>query len=165
MLRFCEDLGVDPSDVVMLVIAWKCGAAQACVFTQKEFSLGMEKLEVDSMDALKKKLGDVRSILKDELAFKQIYQYAFDFARDKSQKSMDIETAVTMWRLLLSDRFERLESWISFVTTENKRGVTKDTWNLIRDFSINVDSTFSNYDADSAWPCIIDDFVEWCKSH
>ncbi len=46
MVRFCADLGVDPSDPLMLVLSWHLGAATACVYTRAEFFTGMEKMEL-----------------------------------------------------------------------------------------------------------------------
>lgn len=41
MEKFCEDLGVDPENVVMLVIAYKMGAKQMGFFSQEEWLKGM----------------------------------------------------------------------------------------------------------------------------
>lgn len=35
MQRFCDDLGVDPSDPVMLVLAWRLNATTMCEFGRK----------------------------------------------------------------------------------------------------------------------------------
>lgn len=34
MQRFCDDLGVDPGDIVMLVVAWRLNATAMCQFTR-----------------------------------------------------------------------------------------------------------------------------------
>jgi len=41
VLQFCEDLGVDPTDLVVLLIAWKFGAKRMGEFSKAEFCDGM----------------------------------------------------------------------------------------------------------------------------
>ena len=38
--RFCTDLGVDPSDPIMLIICWRMRAKTMCVFTLEEWTRG-----------------------------------------------------------------------------------------------------------------------------
>jgi DCN1-like protein 1/2 len=35
--QLCSDLGVDPTDPIMLLIAWQMGCATMCVFTRQEW--------------------------------------------------------------------------------------------------------------------------------
>ena len=46
--RFCTDLGVDPSDPIMLVIAWQMRAKTMCVFTLEEWTQGAPPVRVRS---------------------------------------------------------------------------------------------------------------------
>eukprot|EP00050_Salpingoeca_kvevrii_P017655 m.67104 g.67104 ORF g.67104 m.67104 type:complete len:128 (-) comp7654_c0_seq1:368-751(-) len=95
MIRFCEDLGVDPSDIVMLVLAWKLNAATSCVFTRKEFTEGMTALGLDSTAALKAALGDLRGELSNPETFRHVYLYTFDFARNPEQKGLGVSLLAT----------------------------------------------------------------------
>lgn len=45
MEKFCEDIGVEPEDVVMLVLAYKMNARQMAFFTQSEWTKGFTDLQ------------------------------------------------------------------------------------------------------------------------
>ncbi|XP_051928685.1 DCN1-like protein 4 isoform X3 [Hippocampus zosterae] len=81
MEKFCEDIGVEPENVVMLVLAWKLDAQSMGYFTLQEWLRGMGSLQCDSTERLRNSLDFLRSVLNDSTSFKLIYRYAFDFAR------------------------------------------------------------------------------------
>jgi len=54
MEKFCVDLGVDPTEFVVLVLAWKFGASQMCRFTKEEFLNGCQKMRVHDAKALRR---------------------------------------------------------------------------------------------------------------
>jgi hypothetical protein len=43
--QLCEEAGVAPEDISMLILAWQLGAQRAGHFTWEEWSAGMRKLE------------------------------------------------------------------------------------------------------------------------
>jgi len=57
---------------------------------------------------------------------------------------------VPLWQLLLGGQFPLLDQWCQFVQEHYKKAISRDTWNLLLDFSRNVKSDMSNYDADGA---------------
>ncbi|KAM7086879.1 DCN1-like protein 5 isoform 5-T7 [Molossus nigricans] len=101
MEKFCEDIGVEPENIIMLVLAWKLEAESMGFFTKEEWLKGMTSLQCDCTEKLQNKFDFLRSQLNDISSFKNIYRYAFDFARDKDQRSLDIDTAKSMLALLL----------------------------------------------------------------
>jgi len=44
MMRFLDDLGLNPESRTVLILAWKFGAATQCVFTKEEFINGLMEL-------------------------------------------------------------------------------------------------------------------------
>ncbi|XP_054539116.1 DCN1-like protein 4 isoform X8 [Pan troglodytes] len=86
MEKFCEDIGVEPENVVMLVLAWKLDAQNMGYFTLQEWLKGMTSLQCDTTEKLRNTLDYLRSFLNDSTNFKLIYRYAFDFARQSKYK-------------------------------------------------------------------------------
>ncbi|AQK83398.1 Defective in cullin neddylation protein [Zea mays] len=81
--QFCNDLQVDPQDIVMLVISWHMKAATMCEFTRQEFIGGLQSIGVDSIEKFRGKLPSLRAELKDDNKFRDIYNFAFTWAREK----------------------------------------------------------------------------------
>ncbi|GFS52599.1 DCN1-like protein 5 [Trichonephila clavipes] len=48
MEKFCEDIGVEPENIVMLVLAWKMEAKQMGFFSKSEWLRGLRDLEPPS---------------------------------------------------------------------------------------------------------------------
>lgn len=79
MERFCDDLQLEPENVVLLVIAWKLKAKNMGFFTQNEFVNGMSDPEIlcDTKQKLQNKIGYFCNLLKDPATFKLIFRYAY----------------------------------------------------------------------------------------
>ncbi|KAI8422007.1 hypothetical protein MSG28_009912 [Choristoneura fumiferana] len=153
MEKFCEDIGVDPENVVMLVIAYKMGAKQMGYFTQEEWVKGLTELQCDSVHKLQTKLDHLRSLLNDPYVFKAVYRYSYDFARDKEQRSLDTATARALLGVLLP-RWALRPALAEFLAREGLarryRVVNRDQWCNILEFSRTVDTQLVHYDADGA---------------
>jgi DCN1-like protein 1/2 len=83
---------------------------------------------------------------RDQNMFKDLYLFTFNFAKNPSQKSLDLEDAIAYWKMILNGRFKYLSYWIEFLQENHKRAISKDTWNLLLEFSIVIKDDFSNYD-------------------
>lgn len=97
--------------------------------------------------------------------FKQVYQFTFTYNLAEGARVLPIEVATDYWRLLLSDKFSKLDEWITFIQDVYKKSVTRDTWDMILEFSIYLESSpdLNEYDDEGSWPSIIDEFVEYLK--
>ncbi|XP_044740169.1 DCN1-like protein 4 isoform X2 [Chrysoperla carnea] len=164
MEKFCEDIAVEPENVVMLVLAYKMQARQMGFFSQSEWLKGLSELQCDSISKLQTKLDYLRSLLNDPHSFKGIYRYAYDFARDKDQRSMDMETAKAMLQLLLGKHWPLYPQFSQFLEHSKYKVINKDQWCNILEFSRTISHDLSNYDVDGAWPVMLDEFVEWLKA-
>lgn len=160
--NLCNDLQVEPQDIVMLVLSWHFQAETICEFSKQEFIGGVQSLEIDSLEKFKKKIPFLRSELKDEDTFREIYNFAFDWAKEKGQKSLALETAIGLWQLFFAEmQWPLVEHWCQFLEERNMKVISRDVWLQLLEFAKTVDSTLSNYDAEGAWPCLLDEFVEY----
>ncbi|XP_075161345.1 DCN1-like protein SCCRO4 isoform X2 [Haematobia irritans] len=164
MEKFCEDIGVEPENIVMLVLAYKMGATQMGFFSQYEWLKGLTELECDSVVKMQSKISYLKSILHDPNTFKSIYRYSYDFAKDSDQRSMDINTAKAMLQLLLAKRWPLLPQFTQFLDQSKYKVINKDQWCNIYEFSRAISLDLNNYDIDGAWPVMLDEFVEWLRT-
>ncbi|CAO2636209.1 DCN1-like protein 5, partial [Lemmus lemmus] len=151
MEKFCEDIGVEPENIIMLVLAWKLEAESMGFFTKEEWLKGMTSLQCDCTEKLQSRFDFLRSQLNDISSFKNIYRYAFDFARDKDQRSLDIDTAKSMLALLLGRTWPLFPVFHQYLEQSKYRVMNKDQWYNVLEFSRTVDADLSNYDEDGAW--------------
>ncbi|XP_033106082.1 DCN1-like protein 3 [Anneissia japonica] len=164
MEKFCQDLVVDPEDVIMLIIAWKFDASMMCRFTRKEFLSGFKLLKVDSIERLKQKFAELQQEVKDDSKFKDLYRYTFNFGleSDRGQRSLPIEIAIPLWELVFTNRVPPiLDRWCNFLKQNDVRGISRDTWQMFLNFTEVIGADLSNYDDNEAWPSLFDDFVEY----
>jgi DCN1-like protein 1/2 len=142
-MQYCQDLGLEPTQIEFLVLSHHLGSERMAEFTQSGFVEGWLKLRCDTIEKMKNTVSTFKQWMEDDGAhFKEIYLYAFKFGRQAGQKSLcklflpyasnltlwnqhtyrafsaviiALDAAVELWRLLLQGRFEHLELWIKFV--------------------------------------------------
>lgn len=167
MEKFCVDLGVDPTEFIVLVLAWKFGASQMCRFTREEFINGCQKMRAHDAKSLKERFPELLAEAKSEKNFKDLYNFTFTFGLDYSsgQRTLPIELALPLWDLVFTqNRPAILDQWFDFLKTSDVKGVSRDTWSMFLPFINTVAPDLHNYDESEAWPSLFDDFVEFHNS-
>jgi len=160
----CRDIGVDPENVVVLVLAWHLNAQSMGYFKKEEFTNGLQALGVDTAEKLKSQLKTFISELDDPSKFKDIYRYAFGFAKEKEQKILDLATADGMLDLLMSNRFPHTEKLRQFLKQQTSyKSINLDQWMNILEFSRTIKADLSNYDENGAWPVLLDEYCDWAR--
>lgn len=190
-IQLCQDLKVDPENVVLLAVAYELKSPRVGEWNKKGWVEGWSRLGCDTVDGMKDTLGRLRAKLgSDSTYFRKVYDHTFGFARTEGQRSLAIDTALAFWDLLLPTGLtggalkhdltgedvdmdgeehsgwtnEHTQWWFQFLTEKGGKGVSKDTWMMLFDFIRSIDSQFLTHDAEAAWPSAIDDFVAWARS-
>lgn len=97
-------------------------------------------------------------------AFADLYLFCFALAKPPQARNIDLETAMALWSVLLAPRYPIINDLITFLPEKGTyKGANKDIWNMVHEFCRAVDPSLSNYEADGAWPSLLDDFVVWKK--
>jgi len=157
--QLTTDLGIDPEDIVMMILAYHFHAKTPGVFTHKEFVEGLTTLRCDTIDKLRDRLPALRAEISEDTTFRNFYMFMYDYGRPPQQKSLALDVAIELWKLLLGNRFKFINHWVDYLKENYKLAVSKDTWALLLEFSRTINDGMTNYDSDGAWPVLIDEFV------
>ena len=75
----------------------------------------MAELGCDAIDKLKQKLSSLEKEINDQNKFKEFYQFTFNYAKNPSQKGLDLEMALAYWNIVMAGRFKFLGLWSLFL--------------------------------------------------
>lgn len=159
----CSDLGQLPTDRAVLVLCWKMRASHMGFFSRQEFKEGWTAMNATTVAQAKKALPKlVKQVDDNHYAQQSLHSFAFSFClTEPGQKIIDVDTAAAMLKLTIPHgKFtEALGEFL--VAQDSYKKINVDQWNQFYRFSEEVKDDLSNYDDDSAWPLILDNFVEW----
>jgi len=101
-IKLCEDLSVDPEDVVLLAIAYELKSPRIGEWNRKGWMDGWKALGCDSISSMRDIVPKLRDKMSSDPAYyKKIYNYTFEFAKAQGQRSVATESAIEFWNLLL----------------------------------------------------------------
>eukprot|EP01004_Peranema_trichophorum_P005692 NODE_4542_length_1151_cov_43.037938_g4024_i0.p1 GENE.NODE_4542_length_1151_cov_43.037938_g4024_i0~~NODE_4542_length_1151_cov_43.037938_g4024_i0.p1 ORF type:complete len:313 (-),score=32.55 NODE_4542_length_1151_cov_43.037938_g4024_i0:129-1067(-) len=158
------DLNVELEDIIMLIIPFKLGASTPYQISRSEWISGWKSLGAVTIEEMRNVLPTLRNeVYNKNESFKQFYMFVFHYVKEPGQRTLDAQTAIDTWRIILKNKFKYLELWCQYVERKHRKAINSDQWNQFYDFINSVDDSFSNYDSEGAWPVILDDFVDYAK--
>ena len=164
MERFCQDLGVNPAEFIVLVLAWKFNASKMCRFTRQEFYEGCKLLKADNVNSLKHKMADMEKEVRQKSEdFRELYKFTFGFGLDvdEGQRSLPVSMALPLWKLVFGEHAPLyMDKWYEYIEERGVNVIPRDTWNMFLHMVESIKPDLSNYDESEAWPSLFDDFVE-----
>ncbi|KAL7215112.1 hypothetical protein ACSBR1_027308 [Camellia fascicularis] len=146
------NLGVDHTDVRILMLAWKMNARKQGYFTQDESQRGLKALTVDTVNKLKNALSE------------DFYSFAFQYClTEDKQKWIDVECICELLDIVMGSQFpSQVALFTKYLKIQNDyKVINMDQWTSFLRFCSQISfPDLKNYDAIEAWPLILDDFVE-----
>lgn len=174
-IAYLEDLQIDPEDILSLILAYLLESPSTGIFTKKAFMTIWSSKKLSSLPEMKQYLQSLQHEIDEDLKkFELLYKFTFGFIKaNEIDKTISYDLATSYWQLLFKDRifFEqsqtRLEQWYNFVNEEYKRNFSRDSWNMFYHFLVDIITkdpiNFKDYDEMSAWPSVIDEYVEYLR--
>lgn len=163
----CSDVGVDHTDLRILMLAWKMKAERQGYFSLEEWRRGLKALRVDTINKLKKALPELEKEVRRPPNFVDFYSYAFRYClTEEKQKSIDIECICELLDLVIGSQFRaQVDALVEYLKTQSDyKVINMDQWMGFYRFCNEISfPDLSNYDAELAWPLILDNFVEVMK--
>ncbi|KAG2200834.1 hypothetical protein INT47_001365, partial [Mucor saturninus] len=165
---FFSDIGISLESIQPLIIGYKMKSSRMGYITWDEW-FDVIKPNICSMvnDGKLKVVVDQweGSVLNDPEEYMQFYLFTFNYAKTTGQKSMDVETAIAFWQIMLQDKYPIVKSFIQFLQEAHPvKVINKDQWSNMLYFCQSVPEDLRNYDNTSSWPVLFDDYVEWRQS-
>ncbi|TCD70581.1 hypothetical protein EIP91_002611 [Steccherinum ochraceum] len=97
-------------------------------------------------------------------AYSEFYMFLFVLTKPPQSRNIDMETACAFWGVAVAPKYPIINDIISFVTEKGTyKAVTKDLWSMMLEFCQTISPNLENYEADGAWPTLLDDFVSSAK--
>lgn len=165
--KLCEELELDIEDIRILVLLWKMNAVEKpAQISRHEWMTACSKMNLSSIESIQKIMPSLDTGFLDRSEFKDFYKFCFQFNRQGTHRTLDKDLVVALLQVCLKERIsqDRLDTFCQFL--EKNQGYTRitlDQWTSFLDFCYDVED-LSSYDLDSsAWPVLIDEYVEYME--
>ena len=80
-MKLAEDIGIDPEDVITLIMTYRLEAKEQYKIARNEF-MNFKKYSVNNLSQMKQQVPQWKNqILNDKAQFKGLYGYAFEYMR------------------------------------------------------------------------------------
>ncbi|KAL7190913.1 hypothetical protein ACSBR2_023062 [Camellia fascicularis] len=160
----CSDLGVDHTDVRILMLAWKMNAQKQGYFTQDGWQRGLKALTVDTVNKLKNALLELENEVRMPPNFADFYSFAFQYClTEDKQKWIDVECICELLDIVMGSQFpSQVALFTKYLKIQNDyKVINMDQWTSFLRFCSQISfPDLKNYYTTEAWPLILDDFVE-----
>jgi len=191
--HLCTDANITLDGALPLILSWQMGSKEMGKITKDEWVKGTSSLRISSLPLLSLVATELEDLLirgcapikpttkkndydrsayntyaRDVKAgFHKLYMFCYVLAKPEQSKNLDMETSVALWSVLLVPKYPIMTEVIFFINNniETYKATNKDLWSMMLEFCQTVDPNLQDYEADGAWPTLLDDFVIYKKGN
>jgi len=165
--QFFADVGIKQDEGPMaFVLSYKLKCKNVGEISRKEFTTSFAEANCDTIPKIAAYVKATKAAIVDKGQsdqFRTFYRWVFDFNKETGdRKTIDKEAAVELWRQVLDpSKVAHVQKFVEFVEKDaSVKMVTKDLWDQLYEFGVDIRPDLSNWADDRAWPVTIDDFVQ-----
>ncbi|KAL7718495.1 Defective in cullin neddylation protein [Entamoeba marina] len=163
LCQIINDLGIeDLSDMKALWVAWKF-KVRDFIITETDFIQTLKEHQCSDLNDFKKLIPN--DPLDNSTTFKKLFIYAFISNLGVAQKRLEIADAIELLLQFYGNDNSKVNHFISFLNTQSIKTLSKDEWTVFYDFVNIISADFSNYDQNSSWPLLFDNYVEFSQAN
>ncbi|KAF4632827.1 hypothetical protein G7Y89_g5299 [Cudoniella acicularis] len=173
-MKYLQDVGASLENASMFVPLEIIQAPSLGEVSKEAFVEGWKNLGADTLSKQRALvLKQINELSTDMALFKKVYRHVFVCAREKGQKALPLDNAITYWEILfaapgkpwVTASTNWIALWIEFLNAKWTKSVNKDMWNQTFEFfqKSMQDESLSFWSEDGAWPGVIDEFVAYAK--
>jgi len=161
---FLNDLGFTEDDIIGFMVSWKFNAKQMGVIEKDQFFKVLSLLHVDNLKSLKDLIPQLEAELR--VKNKVVYNYAWSISREPGSRTLDLESCKILLQVFLPQQeYSHTGSFLAFLDDQTSyRALNRDQWDNFYDFATTIESDLGNFQDDGAWPCLIDEYVQWYQA-
>eukprot|EP00759_Apiculatamorpha_spiralis_P026160 PhF_6_TR29282/c1_g1_i1/m.42903/K17822/DCUN1D1_2; DCN1-like protein 1/2 len=178
-IPLAEDLGIDlHTDTLSLLVLshiFKCKGSWE--MSLDEFVQGMNTAKSYTITSLKDHIAknviyytSTAQCPTTSEAFRNFYKFVFYYNRQANARYVETSVAVSLWKPILTGRWDDADAWCKYLSDEatnvRYKTISPDQWMQLLEYVVVLEGRSANdvpHDATQAWPCVIDDYVEWVK--
>ncbi|PRP76889.1 hypothetical protein PROFUN_14684 [Planoprotostelium fungivorum] len=165
-LEFMKDVGaVGDDDPMMFVVANRFHCSHMWEISRDEFISTFAVNGCPTMEKMKQKLAAWTTEAKDPSHFRTLYNFVFEYLRE-DRKIILTEEATVAWEIILKYKpWALLPDFLRFIQEEGKKAVSRDVWQQLWHFMQTFPNHLNDYDDQSSWPILFDEFNDWKKKN
>jgi DCN1-like protein 1/2 len=172
-IAYFTDLNIDiENDVESIIAAYILESPSTGIFKRSSFVKNWVNVNVD-VNTIKGMSKYLHNAITDIELMKNVYRFAFKYALEDGKRKLDLQDAISLWKVIYKPQFIQLEqNGIETTVTKfindflcagksGKESISKDEWDMAMSFFNIPLAELEQHTELAAWPVLMDDFADF----